>query len=329
MSEPDPDTAFEEAEAGDGDWMTAAVAYAGTPAGRAHILDDLLPIANLTGDTDRADSLHASLLRSELEHEEQERLATADTKASKSVTTEELRTVANDFGVALEQARRDHAISHILGALSTPHIAETITFYGGTALSRTHLPRLRLSEDIDLISRADRRATAEAIERALDSALARSHGEVTWAPQLSATRGADSAVLRLRGGTVIRIQMMKAHDLPPWPTEQRALVQRYSDARPANLSVFTAAAFVAAKTLAWGNRAAARDLYDLWALAFSASSTPPLAMPTADGAWAPIPGLGSSGRRQANPNGRQPSRTRVASGSARKTHCVSFGSTGD
>jgi len=44
-------------------------------------------------------------------------------------------------------------------------------------------------------------------------------------------------------------------------------VQRYSDARPANLSVFTAAAFVAAKTLAWGDRAAARDLYDLWALA--------------------------------------------------------------
>jgi len=215
VSEPDPDTAFEEAEAGDGDWMTAAVAYAGTPAGRARILDDLLPIANLTGDTDRADSLHASLLRSELEHAEQERTATADTKASKSVTTEELRTVANDFGVALEQARRDHAINHILGALSTPHIAETITFYGGTALSRTHLPRLRLSEDIDLISRADRRATAEAIERALDSALARSHGEVTWAPQLSATRGADSAVLRLRGGTVIRIQMMKAHDLPP------------------------------------------------------------------------------------------------------------------
>lgn len=267
MSEHDQRTVFEEAEAGNGDWTTPAIAYAETPAGRARILDELLPLAELTGDTERADSLQAALLRSELKHAEQELTASAGRKASPAVTTEELQTVANDFGVALEQARRDHAISHVLAALSAPHIAETTTFYGGTALSRTHLPRLRLSEDIDLISRADRRTTAEAIERALDAALARSHGKVTWEPQLSATRGAESAVLRLRDGIVIRVQMMKADDLPPWPTEQRALVQRYSDAKPANLSVFTPAASVAAKTFAWGDRAAARDLYDLWALA--------------------------------------------------------------
>ena len=61
--------------------------------------------------------------------------------------------------------------------------------------------------------------------------------------------------------------MMKADDLPAWPTEATQLLQRYSDAPAAKLDTFTPAAFVAAKTVAWGDRAAERDLYDLWALA--------------------------------------------------------------
>ena len=44
-------------------------------------------------------------------------------------------------------------------------------------------------------------------------------------------------------------------------------IQRYSDAPPAQLSIPTAPAFAASKTTAWFHRAAARDLYDLWALA--------------------------------------------------------------
>ncbi len=53
----------------------------------------------------------------------------------------------------------------------------------------------------------------------------------------------------------------------PWPTERRLLVQRYSDAAPAALSVPTAPAFAAWKTTAWAHRATSRDLYDLWLLA--------------------------------------------------------------
>jgi predicted nucleotidyltransferase component of viral defense system len=64
---------------------------------------------------------------------------------------EEAAAVAAAFGVAPEQVRRDHLISHILGALSQDHREELI-FFGGTALARSYLPASRLSEDIDLIA---------------------------------------------------------------------------------------------------------------------------------------------------------------------------------
>jgi predicted nucleotidyltransferase component of viral defense system len=95
----------------------------------------------------------------------------------------EANAVAERFGVALDQVRRDHLISHILAALSARQRDEVI-FFGGTALARTHLP--------------------------------------------------DG---------------------------------RYADALPATLRVPTRAAFAAWKTVAWHDRAAPRDLYDLWSLA--------------------------------------------------------------
>ena len=52
-----------------------------------------------------------------------------------------------------------------------------------------------------------------------------------------------------------------------WPVEQVDLVQRYSDAPAARLTVPTVAGFVAAKAVAWHDRATSRDLWDLWALA--------------------------------------------------------------
>ena len=51
------------------------------------------------------------------------------------------------FGVSAEQVRRDHLISHLLGALSRMDDKKGLVFFGGTALSRTLLPDLRLSED--------------------------------------------------------------------------------------------------------------------------------------------------------------------------------------
>lgn len=54
------------------------------------------------------------------------------------------------FGVARGQIEHDFVISHVLNALA-PH-ADRFVFYGGTALSRTILNGLRLSEDVDLLS---------------------------------------------------------------------------------------------------------------------------------------------------------------------------------
>ena len=65
----------------------------------------------------------------------------------------------------------------------------------------------------------------------------------------------------------MRVQLLSPVGYPPWPVEHVDLIQRYSDAAPARLSVPTAPAFAASKTAAWFDRAAARDLYDLWALA--------------------------------------------------------------
>ena len=82
------------------------------------------------------------------------------------------------FGVAEAQVRRDHAISHILAALSRRH-SEELIFFGGTALSRTYLLDERLSEDIDLIAVDQRDDLAGILLKDIDAALARTHGRIT------------------------------------------------------------------------------------------------------------------------------------------------------
>lgn len=179
----------------------------------------------------------------------------------------EARAVADTFGVAIEQVRRDHLISHILAALTASH-RDQVMFFGGTALARTYLPAGRLSEDVDLIATGARRETAVAIEQTLERALRRSHGRISWAPPLTAVRDTDAAVLLANDGQLaVRIQLLDHLGYPPWPTEFHPSEQRYADAGPAILRVPTAPAFAAWKTVAWHDRRAPRDLWDLWALA--------------------------------------------------------------
>ncbi len=47
--------------------------------------------------------------------------------------------VAEQFGVAAAQVRRDHLISHLLVALSRS-LADEVVFFGGTALARGLVP---------------------------------------------------------------------------------------------------------------------------------------------------------------------------------------------
>jgi predicted nucleotidyltransferase component of viral defense system len=178
----------------------------------------------------------------------------------------ELAAVAESFGVSDAQVRRDHLISHLLGALSRAGRADVL-FFGGTALARTHLSAGRLSEDLDLLALGPRARVAAAIEQVLAGGVRREFGRLIWTPMLTATREAQPALITTDDGLGVRVQLLSPVGRPEWPMEERDLVQRYADAPPARLRVPTLASFVAMKTMAWADRGAVRDLYDLYLLA--------------------------------------------------------------
>ncbi|MEY8655324.1 nucleotidyl transferase AbiEii/AbiGii toxin family protein [Brachybacterium paraconglomeratum] len=120
--------------------------------------------------------------------------------------------IAELFGVGEAQVRRDHVISHALAALSTLG-TDDLVFFGGTALSRTHLPALRLSEDIDLIALGPRAATASAVGKTLSRLLRRSLGRPRFAPPLEETRDADPSTMTI-GSVRVQIQLLSASHLP-------------------------------------------------------------------------------------------------------------------
>jgi hypothetical protein len=139
--------------------------------------------------------------------------------------------VAEQFGVARGQVRRDHLISHLLAAISI-HAADQVIFFGGTALSRTIAPHGRLSEDIDLIALGRRRDVAENLETSLLRATRREFPGLRWQPSLTAVRDTEPASLSTTDGITVRIQLLRADGYPPWPTTTRKLIQRYTDAPP-------------------------------------------------------------------------------------------------
>lgn len=178
----------------------------------------------------------------------------------------EAAAVAEQFGVADEQVRRDHLLSHLLAVLST-QLPDAVVFFGGTALARTHLPDGRLSEDLDLYALPRRADVVADVEKALADGVRREYGRLTWDPPLASVRDVDPAVLRTADGLTVRVQLLDPAHYPAWPTERCTLIQRYSDAPEATLAVPTPPALAAAKTAAWHDRHAPRDLYDLWGLA--------------------------------------------------------------
>lgn len=176
--------------------------------------------------------------------------------------------VREAFGVADEQIDRDHLISHLLAGLSASRVRDRITFIGGTALSRSFLPDVRLSEDIDLIVDHRTRDVVGEIQRTLERAVSRSHGRLRWNPSLTELMaGVTPAVATTATASSVRIQLLAATGYPAWPTTEFDLGQRYADAPPARLRILTQDAFVVAKTTAWLDRNASRDLYDPWAMA--------------------------------------------------------------
>lgn len=181
--------------------------------------------------------------------------------------------VADRFGVDLDQARRDHVISHILASISRRAPSRFI-FYGGTALSRTWLPDARLSEDVDLMVVGRRADGASELVAALDEDLARPFRGLTWSKDPRTAKDAEDVTLTTGTGAVIKFQLVDTVGRPAWPTTLEPILQRYADAPPATLYVPTPDAAVAMKMSAWYDRRAERDLFDLWAMANRGMITP-------------------------------------------------------
>lgn len=156
---------------------------------------------------------------------------------------QDLATMAVRFGVVDGQVRRDHLLSHLLGAVAAV-AGDDVLFFGGTALSRTHLPEGRLSEDLDLVSLAPRARVAAVLDAALPRSLLRTHGRPVWEPPLATTRDVEPATLVTPDGLRVRVQLLSGEGIARWPVERRPMVQRYADAPSAALLVPTRAAFV-------------------------------------------------------------------------------------
>jgi predicted nucleotidyltransferase component of viral defense system len=174
---------------------------------------------------------------------------------------EERRQWAGRFGVALGAIDHDHLISHSLLALST--WGEDVLFYGGTALSRTHLSGFRLSEDIDLQIDSPGRHV-DPLGDHLVRAIRRDYPDAVW-ERRSAPRGQTIAYLKA-DELAVRVHLIAPDE--NLPTQIVPIELRYSDLpESVSLLVPTQSALAAMKTGAYMDRAAPRDLVDLDGLA--------------------------------------------------------------
>lgn len=181
------------------------------------------------------------------------------------ISGEELRCWRDRFGVDEQQIRHDHLISHVLAAFAELEL--DAIFRGGTALARSHLDGLRISEDIDLLTRAPAEI-AKFLSQELPGQLRREF------PNLELLDGGRWVQLLRTSGLTLQVQaealepaQVRCHEFE-WTTVNL----RYSDLdrRGAGLRLPSAASFVAMKHLAYSDRVARnapRDLVDLAAMA--------------------------------------------------------------
>lgn len=173
----------------------------------------------------------------------------------------ERRVWAGRFGVTPGAIDHDHLISHLLVALSTWE--HDVLFYGGTALSRTHLLGLRLSEDIDLQIESPGEHI-DALGDHLRRAIRLNYPDAIW-ERHSAPRGQTIAYLK-SDELAVRVHLIGPDE--KLPTQTAPIELRYSDLpESVSLLVPTRPALAAMKTGAYMDRGAPRDLVDLDGLA--------------------------------------------------------------
>ncbi len=175
---------------------------------------------------------------------------------------------ARQYGVPAEQIRRDHLISHVLAALSTEAGDEhgTLVFFGGTALCRTWLPNLRYSEDIDLL--VDTLDRGEGLRRSISLGLRSDFLDTAWT-RMGREHGVETWNLTSEA-LIVKVQfaLWRTGWEQAIPTTSAPVDLRYSDLpTQVDLAVPTSSGFAAMKLVAWLDRAAPRDIYDLAALA--------------------------------------------------------------
>ncbi|MCL1841990.1 MAG: nucleotidyl transferase AbiEii/AbiGii toxin family protein [Propionibacteriaceae bacterium] len=148
--------------------------------------------------------------------------------------------------MAEDQIRHDFVISHLLAAIARH--ADRVVFFGGTALSRTFLPDLRLSEDIDLLSVGARMPVAPLLDEAIRASLEPGFGPVTADPWLADARhDTDGCVFHV-GGIDVKLQLIDGTDYTPWPTQTSTVMLRYAGLPDMAMTTLTPASFVCAKT---------------------------------------------------------------------------------
>lgn len=153
------------------------------------------------------------------------------------------------FGVERSQIEHDFVISHVLAVLAAHR--HLFVFHGGTALSRTFLNGLRLSEDIDLLATTGRAQAAATLDAALRRGLQRGFGSISATPSLTgASRDTQPCVYRI-GPVRVQIQLINGLDYPSWPRQQTMVDLRYPGLDHPTLTTYTAEGFAAAKTAAW------------------------------------------------------------------------------
>lgn len=176
------------------------------------------------------------------------------------IDREEIRAFARDWGVGPPMILKDHLVSHLLRSLEA---VPGVVFFGGTALSRTHLKSRRLSEDVDLYLEPERPATRDEISTSLQAGTRRDFPDLR-VEQVSRVSDVTTHDVTFRDVSV-KLQIVgDRSEHRAYAVVETAVALHYSDLPPsAQLAVPTIPTFGAMKLGAYEDRHAARDLFDL------------------------------------------------------------------
>lgn len=184
------------------------------------------------------------------------------------ITDARVRTLARQDGVTAGLAEKNYVNSWVLYAIYTGPFAETMTFKGGTALSKLYFPdRWRFSEDLDFTATEPLPDVAAALRTALTAVepasgisfeLSSVHeaGDPTEYVQVKVQY---DAVLGQRNTTDLDITYNEPLAVPVIDHDHT-----YEDVPPVTVSTYSSEEIFVEKLRSIYQRARARDYYDIY-----------------------------------------------------------------